>query len=194
MMHSVQMLLRALQHPQADSVQEDALRNLVPWLEDRKIRAYKLADRPALTSTESSDWQGVYDTVRTRLQGVLPAILASAMLRAATTVSAARCCSICSMWDVQQRRETRTPNRSCCGCCVWRSPESTRMTVSSAIACIMTAVSQALQWCQDVHHGMSQVSNVCYARRGRVGQCNASHCATARKGNDVVTAEASHRG
>jgi RNA transcription, translation and transport factor protein len=56
MMHSVQMLLRALQHPQADSVQEDALRTLVPWLEDRKIRAYKLADRPALTSTESSDW------------------------------------------------------------------------------------------------------------------------------------------
>jgi RNA transcription, translation and transport factor protein len=71
MMHSVQLLLRTLQHPQADSVHEDALRNLVPWLEDRKIRAYKLADRPALTSTESSDWQGVYDTVRTRLQGVV---------------------------------------------------------------------------------------------------------------------------
>ena len=66
----MQMLLRALQHPQADSVQADALRNLVPWLEDRKIRAYKLADRAALTSTESSGWQRVYDTVSTRLQDV----------------------------------------------------------------------------------------------------------------------------
>jgi RNA transcription, translation and transport factor protein len=63
MSHTMQMLLRALQHPQADSVQLDALRNLVPWLEDRKIRAYKLPDRSALASTESSDWQGVYDTV-----------------------------------------------------------------------------------------------------------------------------------
>lgn len=63
MLHSTQMLLRALQHPQADSAQVDALRNLVPWLEDRKIRAYKVEDRPALTATESSAWPGVYDTV-----------------------------------------------------------------------------------------------------------------------------------
>lgn len=67
---TMQMLLRALQHPEADSVQADALRNLVPWLEDRKIRAYKLADRPALTSTESTEWQNVYDTVSTRPQRV----------------------------------------------------------------------------------------------------------------------------
>ena len=63
MVHSVPMLLRALQHPQADSVQLDALRNLVPWLEDRKIRAYKVEDRPALASTDSPDWQCAYDRV-----------------------------------------------------------------------------------------------------------------------------------
>jgi RNA transcription, translation and transport factor protein len=65
MVQSVHMLLRALQHPQADSVQLDALRNLVPWLEDRKIRAYKVEDRPALASAESPDWQSAYDRVST---------------------------------------------------------------------------------------------------------------------------------
>lgn len=62
-MASMQMLLRALQHPEADSVQLVALQNLVIWLEDRKIRAYKVEDRQALASPDSAAWQGAYDKV-----------------------------------------------------------------------------------------------------------------------------------
>lgn len=62
-MATIQLLLRALQHPQADSVQMDSLRNLVVWLEDRKIRAYKVEDRRVLADIQSSQWHAAYDKV-----------------------------------------------------------------------------------------------------------------------------------
>lgn len=58
----MQLLLRALQHPQADSAQMDAFRNLVMWLEDRKIRAYKVEDRRVLADIQTPQWHAAYDT------------------------------------------------------------------------------------------------------------------------------------
>ena len=51
--------LRALEHPQPDSVtldEDDQLRSLVKWLENRKIRYYAPEDRAALDATESPAW------------------------------------------------------------------------------------------------------------------------------------------
>ena len=51
--------LRALEHPQPDSVRLDEdgpLRALVKWLENRKIRYYAPEDRKALDDTEAPAW------------------------------------------------------------------------------------------------------------------------------------------
>lgn len=63
-MATLQLLLRALGHPRADNVQIDALMTVVAWLEDRKIRAYKVEDRKTLASPDSPGWQAAYDKVR----------------------------------------------------------------------------------------------------------------------------------
>lgn len=99
-MASMQVLLRALQHPQADRMQVDAVRNLVMWLEDRKIRAYKVEDRQALASPESPGWQGAYEKVSSPAcrfctsRRLLLLHSGAAILDIMTCVC---CCSICSM-------------------------------------------------------------------------------------------------
>ena len=60
----MRLYLRALGHPQADSVQMDAFRNLVMWLEDRKIRAWKVEDRQLLATSDATGWQAVFDKAR----------------------------------------------------------------------------------------------------------------------------------
>jgi hypothetical protein len=56
---AIQRKLLALEHPQPDSVALDDdqnLRVLVKWLENRKIRFYAPADRKELDAIESPSW------------------------------------------------------------------------------------------------------------------------------------------
>ena len=42
---------------------EAAFRKLVIWLEDQKIRHYKIEDRHALRAIDSGDWQSAFKKV-----------------------------------------------------------------------------------------------------------------------------------
>ena len=44
---------------------EQEFRNLVVWLEDQKIRLYKIEDRTGLRNTASSDWPSTFKKVGT---------------------------------------------------------------------------------------------------------------------------------
>ncbi|KAG2433078.1 hypothetical protein HYH02_012782 [Chlamydomonas schloesseri] len=54
--------LRALKYPQVplDTSDRDQLRKLVIWLENLKIREYKIADRKALADTASPGWDAAF--------------------------------------------------------------------------------------------------------------------------------------
>eukprot|EP00039_Didymoeca_costata_P002395 m.59880 g.59880 ORF g.59880 m.59880 type:complete len:241 (+) comp11279_c0_seq2:1293-2015(+) len=57
--------LSALQFPDAASFSlddEDAFRNLIVWLEDTKIRHYKIEERGPLRSTDPTEWAKSFDT------------------------------------------------------------------------------------------------------------------------------------
>lgn len=56
---AIERKLRALEHPQPDSVtldEDTQLRALVKWLENRKIRYYAPEDRTSLDAIESPAW------------------------------------------------------------------------------------------------------------------------------------------
>ncbi|XP_038213376.1 RNA transcription, translation and transport factor protein [Zerene cesonia] len=57
--------LSALGHPNPDSFNcddEKEYRSVVLWLEDQKIRHYKIEEREGLRNIDSDDWQKAYDT------------------------------------------------------------------------------------------------------------------------------------
>lgn len=45
-------------------IDEDEFRNFIVWLEDQKIRHYKIEDRAGLRNIKSSDWTKAYESVR----------------------------------------------------------------------------------------------------------------------------------
>lgn len=45
-------------------IDEDEFRNFIVWLEDQKIRHYKIEDRAGLRNIKSSDWTKAYKSVR----------------------------------------------------------------------------------------------------------------------------------
>ena len=55
-MADMQLLLRALQHPEAGRLQPCTLRGLVFWLEDRKIRLRPAENRQDLSDPSASGW------------------------------------------------------------------------------------------------------------------------------------------
>jgi RLL motif containing protein 1 len=62
--------LTCLEHPNPDGVNvndEKQFRNLVLWLEDQKIRNYKIEERAALRKTNSPEWSKVFDKYKTDL-------------------------------------------------------------------------------------------------------------------------------
>ncbi|KAL4237381.1 hypothetical protein ACF0H5_002099 [Mactra antiquata] len=68
--------LIALNYPQPqgfDSNDEKAFRNLIVWLEDQKIRHYKIEDRAALRSLESTEWPKAFENYMNDLGSPYPA-------------------------------------------------------------------------------------------------------------------------
>lgn len=61
----LKLKLTALGHPNPDTFDinsEQEYRSVVVWLEDQKIRHYKIEERGALRNIESSTWLQAYDT------------------------------------------------------------------------------------------------------------------------------------
>lgn len=54
----MQLLLRALEHPEAGTLQPAAHQGLVYWLEDRKIRNRLAKDRHDLEDPTAAEWNG----------------------------------------------------------------------------------------------------------------------------------------
>lgn len=62
--------LKCLEHPNPDVVNvsdEKQFRNLVLWLEDQKIRNYKIEDRAELRKVNGSEWSQVFDKYKSDL-------------------------------------------------------------------------------------------------------------------------------
>lgn len=62
--------LLCLEYPNADNVNvndEKQFRNLVLWLEDQKIRNYKIEERAMLRKVNSPDWLEVFDKYKNDL-------------------------------------------------------------------------------------------------------------------------------
>jgi RNA transcription, translation and transport factor protein len=61
--------LLCLEHPNADVNVKDEkqFRNLVLWLEDQKIRNYKIEDRAELRKVNSAEWPKVFDKYKNDL-------------------------------------------------------------------------------------------------------------------------------
>jgi len=62
--------LLCLEHPNPEGVnvnEEKQFRNLVLWLEDQKIRIYKIEDRAELRKINSTDWPKVFDKYKNDL-------------------------------------------------------------------------------------------------------------------------------
>lgn len=62
--------LMCLEHPNPDGVNvndEKQFRNLVLWLEDQKIRIYKIEDRADLRKINSPEWPKVFDKYKSDL-------------------------------------------------------------------------------------------------------------------------------
>lgn len=62
--------LLCLEYPNPDGVNVDdekQFRNLVLWLEDQKIRNYKIEDRAELRKINSSEWPQVFDNYKNAL-------------------------------------------------------------------------------------------------------------------------------
>ncbi|PSN35881.1 UPF0568 protein [Blattella germanica] len=59
--------LTALDYPSSEKFDindTSAFRNLILWLEDQKIRHYKIEDRKGLRDTTSSDWSKAFKQYR----------------------------------------------------------------------------------------------------------------------------------
>lgn len=62
--------LLCLEHPNPDSVnvnEEKQFRNLVLWIEEQKIRHYKIEDRAELRKVNSLDWPKTFEKYKTDL-------------------------------------------------------------------------------------------------------------------------------
>lgn len=62
--------LRCLEHPNPDGVNvndEKHFRNLVLWLEEQKIRHYKIEERTDLRKINSSEWSKTFDKYKSEL-------------------------------------------------------------------------------------------------------------------------------
>lgn len=62
--------LVCLDHPSPDTINvndQKSFRNLILWLEDQKIRHYKIEDRGELRKTINADWEKSFDKYRTDL-------------------------------------------------------------------------------------------------------------------------------
>lgn len=59
----MQLQLRALSHPEADSAQHLDYQKLVHWLEDRKIRFYPAEGRSMLASNNKGSWHLAFNQV-----------------------------------------------------------------------------------------------------------------------------------
>jgi RLL motif containing protein 1 len=62
--------LKCLEHPNPDGVNivdEKQFRNLVLWLEDQKIRSYKIEDRAGLRKINDPEWPKTFEKYKTDL-------------------------------------------------------------------------------------------------------------------------------
>lgn len=62
--------LKCLEHPNPDAVNvsdEKQFRNLVLWLEDQKIRHYKIEERAELRKINNPEWAKVFDKYKNDL-------------------------------------------------------------------------------------------------------------------------------
>ncbi|GFR44220.1 hypothetical protein Agub_g5408 [Astrephomene gubernaculifera] len=65
--------LRTLEYPHSvDLTQTESIRQLVVWLENKKIREYKIADRKALNDTQSPSWDAAFKKYLGDLECPLP--------------------------------------------------------------------------------------------------------------------------
>lgn len=66
----MQLLLRALKHPEAGSPQPCTLRGLVFWIEDRKIRFRPAENRQDLSDHSATGWSQAVSKVLRKPQAV----------------------------------------------------------------------------------------------------------------------------
>lgn len=114
---------------------ETQYRNCVVWLEDQKIRHYKIEDRGNLRNVPSSDWPAAYQKVDPPPTHTPLLWISSSWLWLLTqSALLLRVCSTCRTWAVHSG--LRRSRSRWTGYWAWRYAMNTETMVRSARACV----------------------------------------------------------